>query len=161
VKKLLVLLSLCFVSFNLFANSQAQNADIAQSYFDAYIARDWQTLASYFDEEGSFADTTAKPVFGDVAVEGKEETLAYFTRNYASIKAMSFHSSRQWVSGDIAVFEGTLNWQLEIAENKVVDTQNMPFITILELKNGRVFRHRDYADYTPFLTAYAAVDSPN
>lgn len=161
MKKTLTLLSLCFVSFNLFANTQAQNADIAQVYFDAYIARDWQTLASYFDEQGSFGDATAKPVFGDVAVEGKEDTIAYFTRNYASIKAMSFNSSRQWVSGDIAVFEGTLNWQLEIAENQIVDTRGMPFITILELKNGRVFRHRDYADYSPFLEAYEAINTPN
>lgn len=74
---------------------------------------------------------------------------------------MSFNSSRQWVSGDIAIFEGTLDWQIEITEDGVVDTHDMPFITILELKNGRVFHHRDYADYTPFLEAYAASNSSN
>lgn len=155
MKKYLILLIVSFISGKVFASSPESNLQIAQAYFDAYIARDWQTLGQYLDEEGSFADITAKPVFGNVKVEGKAQTLAYFTKNYASIKAMSFTSSRQWMSGDVAIFEGSLNWQISIAENKVVMTTDMPFITILELRDGHVFRHRDYADYQPFLKAYA------
>lgn len=52
MRKYLGILSLYFVSLSLFANPQVTNANIAQAYFDAYIERDWQTLASYLDEQG-------------------------------------------------------------------------------------------------------------
>ncbi|WP_100641742.1 nuclear transport factor 2 family protein [Alteromonas facilis] len=158
MKKYLATIVLCLVSFHLFANPQVDNQTIAQTYFDAYIARDWQTLAQFLHEDGSFADTTAKPVFGDVSVAGKAETVTYFTKNYASIQEMSFTSSRQWVSGDVAIFEGVLNWKIDLGDNKIVDTKSMPFITILELKEGQVLHHRDYADYQPFLKAHAEMN---
>lgn len=159
MKKLLIFIALCIASSNLVAAPEPNNQQIAQAYFNAYIARDWQTLEQYLDPNGSFADTTAKPVFGDVSVNGKAQTVAYFTKNYASIQEMSFTPSRQWVSGDVAVFEGVLNWQINLGENKIVTTEAMPFITILELKEGLVVRHRDYADYKPFLNAFGKVNS--
>jgi ketosteroid isomerase-like protein len=143
------------------ADDQPESATVvaARSYFEAYIARDWDQLANWLDESGSFRDPTATAVFGPVAASGKAALLTYFQRNYAAIEAMRFEPMRTVHSGDYVIFEGTLAWDLRLADGVLVSTRDMPFLTILHLHDGRVIEHLDYADYTPFLAAHQAAIS--
>lgn len=136
------------------AQASAATARVAEAYFDAYVARDWDRLAPLLAENGGFADPTAEPLFGKVDVAGKPATLRYFRENYAAIREMRFERTRAFFSGQHAVFEGTLDWTLALGDGKQVRTQAMPFVTILRLEGGRVVEHRDYADYAPFVAAH-------
>ncbi len=137
-----------------FAETSVATERVAEAYFSAYIARDWDVLGEHLADAGSFADPTAEPVFGKVAVSGRLATLIYFRENYASIKSMQFNRSRAIFSGTHAVFEGTLNWTMVLQSGKEVVTRDMPFVTILRLEGDKVVEHRDYADYHPFIVAH-------
>jgi len=139
-----------------FSQLSAETRAIAEQYFKAYIARDWDRLEPLLADAGGFEDPTATLVFGSVRFEGKTATLKNFREGYAAIKHMEFHQMRAFVSGEHAVFEGTLDWTLVLRDGKSAVTQGMPFITVLRVVRGRVLEHRDLADYTPFLAAMRA-----
>lgn len=134
-------------------HKSAATRPVAQRYFSAYIARDWNSLAALLAEEGSFADPTAEPIFGKVEHRGKLAVMKNFRDGYASIKRMEFTSSRTVISGAHAIFEGTLDWTLELDDGKEAVTRRMPFLTILKIEAGLVVEHTDYADYRPFVEA--------
>ncbi len=129
---------------------------VADPYFKAYVARDWDRLEPLLADGGGFADPTASLVFGSVRFDGKAATLKNFREGYAAIRHMAFHPMRSFVSGEHAVYEGTLDWTLELKGGKQAVTQGMPFITVLRVVDGQVLEHRDFADYTPFLAALRA-----
>jgi len=135
------------------ASTSAATARVAEKYFEAYIARDWDRLAPLLAEGGGFADPTAEPVFGKVEVTGKRATIDYFRTNYAAIRHMQFNPTRAFFSGRHAVFEGTLDWTLALGGGKEAVTLAMPFVTILRIEDGLVVEHRDFADYQPFVAA--------
>ncbi|MBP7080287.1 MAG: nuclear transport factor 2 family protein [Rhodocyclaceae bacterium] len=131
----------------------------ADRYFRAYISRDWDQLAPLLADAGGFTDPTAALVFGSVKHEGKASTLKNFREGYAAITHMEFHQVRAFVSGEHAIYEGTLDWTLGLKNGKEAVTRGMPFITVLRVVNGRVLEHLDYADYTPFLAAMQAAQA--
>ncbi len=135
------------------AETSAATKLIAERYFSAYIARDWETLEPLLAAEGSFVDPTAEPIFGKVEQRGKLAVMKNFREGYAAIKNMTFASSRTVFSGAHAVFEGTLDWTLELDGGTQAVTRNMPFLTILRVQSGMVVEHTDYADYQPFVEA--------
>ncbi len=126
---------------------------VAEPYFAAYIARDWDRLAPLLAEAGSFSDPTATAVFGEVRHAGKAAAMKNFREGYAAITHMEFRRTRAFYSSNHAVFEGTLDWTLNPGAGKVATTTGMPFITILHVASGPVRSHQDLADYAPFLEA--------
>lgn len=136
-----------------FAERSAATKPVAERYFSAYIARDWDRLEPLLAEESSFVDPTAEPVFGKVERRGKLEVMKNFREGYAAIRHMAFAPTRTVFSGAYAVFEGTLDWTLELDGGKEAVTRNMPFLTILRVQSGVIVEHTDYADYQPFIDA--------
>ncbi|WP_265570773.1 nuclear transport factor 2 family protein [Sphingomicrobium nitratireducens] len=128
---------------------------IGQSYFEAYIERDWDRLEPMLADDVVFQDTTAKYLFGGQPQEGKATLAAFFRTAYAGISRMEFTPSRSFASSDTAVFEGMLDWDVDMGGGRIVST-SMPFVVILALRDGKIVSHRDFADYRPFLDANAA-----
>ncbi len=126
---------------------------VAEPYFAAYIARDWQRLAPLLADAGSFEDPTATLVFGVVKRDGKQAVMENFREGYAAIRHMAFNPVRVFFAGEFAIFEGTLDWTLALDEGKEAVTRDMPFITVLRVVDAQVVAHQDFADYTPFLAA--------
>jgi len=145
--------------------SFAQVADatrkVAEPYFAAYIARDWDVLAPLLADAGSFADPTATRVFGEVRFVGKPAAMKNFREGYAAIRQMEFKRSRAFFSGEHAIFEGSLDWTLSLGEGKEAVTKAMPFVTVLKVVGGQVVEHQDFADYAPFLAAVRAARVAN
>ncbi len=125
---------------------------VAESYFAAYIARDWDRLSPLLAESASFSDPTAT---GDSAPRsvGKQATEKNFRENYAGITRMEFQRTRVFYSGHYAVFEGNLTWAVNGKDGKSILTEAMPLVTILRIEDEHVVEHRDYADYHPFIEA--------
>lgn len=136
-----------------FEQAASATQRVAEPYFAAYIARDWDRLAPLLAESGSFSDPTATVVFGEVRHAGKAAAMKNFREGYAAITHMEFRRIRAFYSSNHAVFEGTLDWTLTLGAGKVATTRGMPFITILHVASGQVLNHQDFADYAPFLEA--------
>ncbi len=136
-----------------FRDASARTQQVAEAYFSAYVARDWDRLAPLLHERGGFRDPTAALVFGGVGREGKAATLRFFREAYAVLTHMAFHRTRAFFAGEVAVFEGTLDWTVLLGDGREAVTERMPFVTVLRLEDGLVVEHRDYADYHAYLAA--------
>lgn len=139
-----------------FAQISLATSSVAESYFSAYIARDWDRLAPLLAAEGSFQDPTAALLFGTGKQQGREATLANFRQSYAAIRDMQFRPTRVFASGEHAVFEGSLDWTVTLEAGRDATIKNMPLIVILRVVDGKVVEHQDFADYSPFLRALRA-----
>ena len=64
---------------------------------------------------------------------------------------MTYHPIRAMHTGHYAVYEGSLDWTLQLDGGTTVTTTGMPFVVTLRVEGGRVVEHRDYADYHPFV----------
>ena len=138
-----------------FETSTATALSVGEEYIGAYIARDWDRLAPLMADDVTFQDTTAQHVFGGVKHEGKDPLLVFFRKGYSGISRMEFALDREFASSDNAIFEGTLDWDVDMGGGRIVST-SMPFVVVLTVHDGKVVSHRDYADYRPFLTANEA-----
>ena len=136
-----------------FEQAASATQRVAEPYFAAYIARDWNRLEPLLGDMGRFSDPTALPVFGVVRHEGKTAVMKNFREGYASITHMTFHQVRSFFSGQHAVFEGRLDWTLALGDGRHATTEGMPFVTILQVVNGQIVDHQDLADYKPFVAA--------
>ena len=130
-------------------------APVADAYFAAYTGRDWDALEPLLADEASFQDATATHVFGGVLSEGKPAMMERFRVGYEGITHMRFETERRLVSGNFAIYEGALDWGLDLGDGKSVDSVT-PMVIVIEVQDGKVVRHRDYVDYAPFIAAVRA-----
>ncbi|WFL76246.1 nuclear transport factor 2 family protein [Altererythrobacter arenosus] len=133
----------------------AATAPIADAYFAAYTGRDWYRLEALAADDASFEDPTATYVFGGVASAGRTAMMERFRVGYAGITHMEFETARRFVSGDLAIYEGELDWGLDLGDGTLVSSVT-PMVIILTVENGKVVKHRDYVDYAPFNAAVKA-----
>lgn len=138
-----------------YAEATAATAPVADAYFAAYIARDWDALEPLLADDGSFQDPTATRVFGSVAAEGRAAVMERFRKGYVGITHMQFATTRRMMSGDVAIYEGALDWGLALQGGAMVQSVT-PMVIVLTVRNGKIASHRDYVDYAPFLAAYRA-----
>lgn len=130
----------------------AQTRAVAQRYFDAYVARDWDRLEPLLADNADFQDSTATLVFGGVRRDGKAAMMALFRQDYVGISKMEFRQTRALQFGHDALFEGELDWAVDMGGGRIVASV-MPFVSAIHVVDGKVVHHRDFADYRPFIAA--------
>ncbi len=127
---------------------------IAQRYFAAYIDRDWDRLGRDLHAQARWSDPTAANLFGGTQAQGKDAVLAYFRSAYASITEMRASVTRSYFSDQFALYEGTLDWTVTVGKDKAVRTPAMPLVVVLQMQDGLVIAHQDFADYAGFIDAF-------
>jgi ketosteroid isomerase-like protein len=132
----------------------AVTAETGQRYLQAYFAKDWNTLETLLADTASFADPTATQLFGAETKTGKTAIMAAFRTHYAPI-SFQFSQESSMFAIDHAIFVGQLSWTYQQAQQKLV-VEKMPIVVVLQMADGRVVSHRDYADYRPYFAAEAA-----
>ena len=133
----------------------ARTLAVAEPYFQAYIARQWDTLEPLVADGVVFSDPTATTVWNTPRHVGKADVMKAFREGYAQITDMQFKPLRRFASGHHAVFEGELDWSLRLEDGRIVRS-NAPFVVILEAREGRVTSHTDLLDYRDFVDALRA-----
>lgn len=133
-----------------------QTRQVAQKYFDAYLARDWNAVETLVSDDVSFGDPTAVQLFGPNAHVGKAAAIKSFRETYAGLTHMKATVSRTMFASHYAIFESTLDWSVKLKGGKELRTPAMPFVVIVTVRDGKVVEHRDYADYRGFVEAIAS-----
>ncbi len=136
----------------------AITAPVAEAYFNAYVGRDWDALEPLLAQDASFYDPTATRVFGPVLSEGRAAMMERFRVGYSAITHMRFEVERRFVAGDVAIYEGALDWGIDMGGGNIVESV-APMVITITTKDGKVVEHRDHIDYAPFLAALAAAQS--
>lgn len=130
----------------------AATAPVADAYFAAYIANDWDALEPRLADSATFQDPTAKRIFGGVLSEGRAAIMERFRTGYASLTHMEFTKNRSLISDESALYEGALHWGMDLGDGTLVDCVT-PMVILLTVVDGKVIRHTDYVDYAPFTAA--------
>ena len=130
----------------------AATAPVADAYFAAYIANDWDSLEPLLAESATFQDPTASHIFGGVLSDGRTAMMERFRTGYASLTHMEFTKNRSLISDQSALYEGALHWGMDLGDGTLVDCVT-PMVIVLTVVDGKVTRHLDYVDYAPFVAA--------
>ncbi|MEZ5891858.1 MAG: nuclear transport factor 2 family protein [Parvularculaceae bacterium] len=137
-----------------YSELSATAGEVSDSYFESYVARDWDRIENLIADNVRTEDPTARDIFGSVARVGKTEVMKGFREGFSSISAMNFDRQRVLHSGEYGIFEGVLHWTIDV--NGVEVTSATPIVTVVRVVNGKVSEHYDYVDYQPFFTSLKA-----
>ena len=138
-----------------FAEESRRTDDIAGRYIASYEEEDWETMRSLLAENATFADPTAH-VFGPQAgqlQEGRDAIVSNFERAIGPIENLRFHAETEFSAKNHHVIVGEVTYEMAgSAVNIDRDTVSFShaFIGVVEVVDGKVTWHRDYADYTNF-----------
>ncbi len=164
MKKIKILILFCFsVTALQYAQNKTPLKDstvvttaISEQYIQWYLNLNFDALGTLMHQDFSFEDPTAAMLFGWNKPEGKENALAFFKTNYASITEMKADIIRKIISGNHAIYEMQLHFKFYQNEDKDLISISMPLITILAIKDGKVIEHKDYANYNDYIEQYRA-----
>jgi ketosteroid isomerase-like protein len=107
-----------------------------QRIIEAICAEDLETTLAQFDSDGSFQDPTGH-------WRGPEELRQFFTVAFAAVENITWKIGRTVVEENRVVFEWHFGYRVVLgpAAGKSADWDG---ITIMELRNGKIWRYRDY-----------------
>ena len=125
----------------------------ALGYMNAIWAADWETMGSYLTEETSYLDYTMR-YFGrdEIDLVGRDSILAFYkgANDGAGVQEVTNDIVYHFVAGNCVVFEldTTVRADGSFWEAPGVDlTATFRTVSFVQVENGRIVRHIDFADY--------------
>lgn len=134
-----------------FRDSTAMTKTIASQYFEGYMAMKFDEMAKLMHDHISFDDPTSRYAVGWDKVEGKEQVLNFFRKNYSSIIEFKPTLQRSYFSSNDAVFQMDLTFKFTMEGKKDPLTITMPLTTVITVKGNKVIAHRDLGDYVVYM----------
>jgi ketosteroid isomerase-like protein len=123
----------------------ATNVEIVQSFWDALYRRDFDAVGASFAADGEYTDVCSPAA--DVA-RGPAQVAARLKLGFEKLSGIS-HTVRLTVAdGDTVVTEHGEHWEWPTGE-KVT----LPFVSIQELRGGKIVRWFDYWDMATLMNA--------
>jgi limonene-1,2-epoxide hydrolase len=110
---------------------------VAEFWRDLY-ARDWDVVASYLTPDSEYTDV---PTPADDVAQGPEQIVARLRIGLEPLASIG-HDVRMVVSeGDTVVTEHVEHWEWPSGERAA-----LPFVSMQELRDGKIVRWWDYWD---------------
>jgi limonene-1,2-epoxide hydrolase len=117
-------------------------ARVAQFWTDLY-ARDWEKVATYFDASSEYTDV---PTPAEDVARGPEQIVARLRVGLEPLASIG-HDVRMVVADrDTVVTEHVEHWEWPTGEKAA-----LPFVSIQELRDGRIVRWWDYWDLSTLM----------
>lgn len=155
----LLLTALTIFAFN-FSYAQDMMTD-SRAYVEAYFTEDIETCRKYLHDSVTWQDPTFSEINAkNEKVVGREALLTHLTEMGEQITDLGFEIEQHYISANIAVFEGVMKYAwIDPEINKRYDFR-LREVTILEYKDGKVYKHTDYGDFKTWRKQYAAQMPP-
>ncbi|MDF1839420.1 MAG: nuclear transport factor 2 family protein, partial [Planctomycetota bacterium] len=138
----------------------------AEDYLAHYAACDWDALEALWSPETTFQDPTGAVFGAGQLFVGPPSIRAHFEEVLATIQengGLKFTPIRSFVTGSQAIYLQRIAWptradQLGIPDAGPTDlvTLSADVLIVLEFKDDKVVRHRDYASYESLSAQIAA-----
>lgn len=163
--KFTVIITLIFSVFHPCFSQESDNTveKIALEYMEAYGDWDFDRMKTFYADNVIFEDPTGTEAFGQAfKFEGKEKVHSFFKGifkdKFENDKPpyVSFIIEKTFFSGSHAIINSTFeciiptSWYKEGSDETVLIS--VPFVTILQIKNGLIESHTDYGDYKKYNT---------
>lgn len=126
-----------------------ETTTLVESFWDALGRRDFAGVGALMSEYGHYVDV---PVIGvDDGARGPAETEARIRLGLEPLHAYELHPGPIVVTGDVVITEHAETWTWE--EGVSV---RLPFVSVQEVRDGRVDRWWDYFDLQTLMGAAPA-----
>lgn len=148
------------------SKKEKSNVDVALNYMAAYAASDVQAMSAFYTSGVVFKDLTAKDFFGSSNFEqtGKANVAEFWKAVLVDTQAkyLSVNVNSTFYSGSYVMLNTTFSMVLPPTwtggkENVLV---SFPIQTVLQIIDGRVAQHWDFADYDSYRSQISIQTTP-
>ncbi len=126
----------------------ATNKARITEFWAALYDRDWDALASFFEEDSEYTDVPSPP---DDVARGPELIVARLRLGLERISGYDHELRLMVADGDTVVTEHAETWRWHTGEEVT-----LPFVSVQELRNGSILRWWDYWDLSTLMNAAPA-----
>jgi limonene-1,2-epoxide hydrolase len=124
------------------------NREIVRSFWHALYERDWDRIEGFFAPDAQYTDIGTPA--DDLAV-GPAQVVARLRLGLEPITGYEHDLRLMVAEGDVVVTEHTETWRWHTGESVA-----LPFVTVQELRDGKIVRWWDYWDLQTLLGAAPA-----
>ena len=117
--------------------SAEENKKVVASMWSNLYEKDWDGVASHIAEDGHYEDVPTP----DPGATGPQNIIKRLRIGLDSVVRFEHDIHRVVAEGDTVVVEHTETWHFETGESVV-----NPFVTVHEVRNGKIALWRDYWD---------------
>lgn len=127
---------------------RSANHAIVESFWGDLFRRDWDAIASHFSDEAHYRDVPApeEGAFGPAEVVARLRLGLEPLAGYEHVPGWSLISD-----GDTVVTEHVERWTWSSGE-----TVDLPFVSVMDLADGKITRWWDYWDLSTLMNAAPA-----
>ncbi len=125
----------------------AENRQLVERFWQDLYRRDFDKVGSYFAPDGHYRDVPAP----DEGAFGPEQVAARLRLGLGPIREYHHRLKHVVAEGDLVVTEHAEEWRWHTGESVV-----LPFVSIHEIRGGRIVRWWDYWDMGTLMGAAPA-----
>jgi ketosteroid isomerase-like protein len=123
----------------------ASNREIVDAFWEALYRRDYEAVGAFFTDDGEYTDVCSP---ADDVARGPAQVAARLKLGFEKLSGISHTVRLIAVDGDTVVTEHGEHWEWPTGE-KVT----LPFVSIQELRHGKIVRWHDYWDMATLMNA--------
>jgi limonene-1,2-epoxide hydrolase len=128
-------------------NDTERNRAIVQQFWDDLYERDFERVASYFTDDAHYTDIPAP----EEGAFGPERIVARLRLGLEPLSGYEHHFENLVADGHLVVTEHAEEWHWHTGESVV-----LPFVSVHELRDGKIVRWHDYWDMGTLMNAAPA-----
>lgn len=125
-------------------STPAENKALVERFWSDLARRDFDAVGAYFAPDGHYTDVPAP----EEGAFGPEEVAARLRLGLAPLAKYVLHDGPIVADGDMVITEHHEEWFWESGEH--VD---IPFVSVQEIRDGKIVRWHDYLDLNTLLSA--------
>jgi limonene-1,2-epoxide hydrolase len=129
-------------------SSMADNRAVVEAFWEALYARDWDRIGTFFTDDARYTDVPSPP--DDIAV-GPAQIVARLRLGIEPISSYDHHLELMVAEGDAVVTEHAETWRWHTGEEVT-----LPFVSVQQLRDGKIVRWFDYWDMQTLMNAAPA-----
>lgn len=159
IKAFLLLFFTSLFSLQVLVAQDGDVAKIASEYLSLYTSMQFDEIQKFYTEDSIFEDPTMS-IFNEnghyETPKGPRNIADFLTKGFNNISDVHFEIKSQYTSGIVAYHQGILHFKSSIGTTKEGNPFRfeLPLAIILSIKNGKIIRHQDIADYETWNQQY-------
>jgi ketosteroid isomerase-like protein len=124
--------------------SAEENKDLVRRFWADLYAKDFAAVGAYFAPDGHYVDVCA----GEEGAYGPEQIERRLRLGIEPITGYHHRQKLMVAEGDVVVTEHSEEWHWDTGESVV-----LPFVSVHEIRDGKIVRWWDYWDLQTLLGA--------
>ena len=130
--------------------------DIVRDYFECWDRHDWERARSLMHSQYSFTDSDGRELSAEATLAEAQMYIAAFPDSHFDIKTL--RSDGDFVTAEFVVTGTHKGDLMGIAPtNKKI---SIPVCDVIELRDGKVYREREYMDMHHMMTQMGVAKMP-